>query len=157
VPRTWDQRGVVAGAEGLLVGSLVLLAGIVLVVHLWGVVQLRSDLGAAATEYLRTYGEADDPAGATSAARSAFAAALTHRTTVQGLALDEPDPDVFGPCAPATLVVRADVPGTRLPFVGRIGRSRVEVIRSELVDPHRELTPGRRFDPTRTPCVSPDA
>jgi hypothetical protein len=146
-----DERGVVAGAEGLMVGALVLITGTLLVVHLWGVVQMRSDLQAAAVEYLRTYGEADDPATATATARSALAAALGHRQLGR-LSLVEPDPTQFGPCALATLSVRTDLPGTRLPFVGPVGRTQVVVTRSELVDPHREMTAGTDFDPAATPC-----
>jgi len=151
--RVRGERGAVAGLEGLLFGSLILLGGTVLIVNAWAVIDVRQSLDTAAREYLRAYSEA--PAAATGAVDGAIAVddALDGRDALRrSLRIVAPDPSRFGPCAEATVVLSVTVPSARIPFVGAFGSTEVRVRHSELIDAHREVTSGDAFDPADTPC-----
>lgn len=149
-----DERGAVAGAEGLAVGVLVLVAGTVLVVNLWSVLATRSALDAGAREYLRTWTSAPSASSAPLLAESALRRSLdgSGRTALRPV-VDGPDPSRFGPCADATVELRAQVPAMRAPFLGTLASVGVTVRHSDLVEPHREVSSGDRYDPDTTPCA----
>ncbi len=149
-----SERGVVAGAEALAFGVLVLVVGTAVVVFAWGVLTTRATLDAAAAEYLRAYTEAADGPAAIAAGRDAALWVLHGRGRPPGgIRWDEPDPDRFGPCEPVSVTLRADSPGIRLPGGRVFGPVEVEVTHHELVDARREIRPGPDHDPTRTPCA----
>ena len=150
--RRRDERGVVAGLEGLVFGVLVLMAGTVLVVDAWSVLDTRSSLDGAAREYLRAYTEAADPRTAADEGDRAARGALDGRGTVPAVRITAPDPGRFGPCARAEVELAATVPAVRLPFVGDFGTTEIRVRHAELVDAHREVSTGADYDPTDTPC-----
>lgn len=156
--RCHGEAGFVAGLEGVVFGLLVLVAGTIVVLNAWSVLQTRRVLDGAAREYLRAYTEGDDPADARSGARRALQAVLDgeRRRPAGGpnVRLEEPDETRFGPCAEATISIWAEVPAARVPFIGTFGSTTVRVTHSELVDAHREIEPGRRYDAEVTPCGS---
>lgn len=142
------ERGLVAGAEALAVGSLVLIAGMLLLVNAWAVIDTRIALDSAAREYLRTYTEADSQAEARTRAELAALDVLDGRdATIEDLTRD------FGPCAPAAVQLTARVPAVTIPFISaQWGVRTVAVEAAELIDAHREMTPSAGYEPTGTRC-----
>jgi hypothetical protein len=147
------QAGVLAGSDGLLFATLILLCGSLVTVHVWSMIDTRAALDAAAREYLRTYTEQPDAARAARSGDAAARAVLDGRgTPLQGLRIHAPDPTTYGPCQPVTVVIEAEVPATSLPFLDDLGSRQVRVTHRELVDAHREVTSGPNHDPGSTPC-----
>jgi hypothetical protein len=153
-PRRAGQHGAVAGLEGLVFGALVLLAGSLVLVNAWAVVESRSALDTAAREYLRAYTRQADRRSALRAGEEAARLTLAGRgTRLHGLQLRVPAADSFGPCGLASVRLRARVPRASVPFLGPLGDTDVTVTHSELIGPHRELTPDPRFDAGSTACA----
>lgn len=151
--RRRGQAGVLAGSDGLLFGMLVMVAGSLLVLHLWATVDARAALDAAAREYLRTYTEQVDAAEAATAAERAARDALRARgATWTDASIEAPAPAAFGPCAPATVTMAVELPAVTLPFLDGLGARTVTVEHTELIDAHRELAAGSGYDLTRTAC-----
>jgi hypothetical protein len=150
-----SQAGVLAGSDGLLFSTLILLCGCLVTVHVWAIIDTRAALDAAAREYLRTYTEQPDAARAGTSGASAARTVLESRATpLRGLQIEAPDPTTFGPCQPVAVTIEAEVPATSLPFLDDLGSRLVRVTHRELVDPHREVTSGPNHDPSTTPCWS---
>ena len=151
--RTRSERGAVGGLEALLFGFLVLFGGAGLMINTWGVIETRTALDAASREYLRAYTAQSDPNSAAQAGSDAARRVLVERgTPLRDLVVDAPDPTLFGPCQPVEVTLTVDVDELRVPFIDRLGPSTVSVTGAELVDAHREMTPGARHDPEATPC-----
>jgi hypothetical protein len=108
-------------------------------VNLWAVVDTRAAVDGAARDYLRAYTAATTGADARASGRAAALAALGTRHGDR-LHIDDPSAD-FGPCRPATVTVRFEVPAIRAPFIGSIGTSTVTATQTELVQPY-----GRAID-----------
>lgn len=152
-PRRRGERGVVGGAEALAFGTLVLLTGTLLCIHLWSVVEARVALDAAAREYLRTYTTAaDEPSARRDALSTARVVLVARGTPHEDLRVVAPEPARFGPCGVAEVEISTTVQGARLPFVGSIAATIVTVHHRELIDAHREVSAHAEFDPTATPC-----
>jgi hypothetical protein len=150
---TRGERGVVAGLEGLVFASLILLGGTILAIDAWAVVDTRSALDGAAREYLRAYSESSDPTTATRNGEAALQQVLADRPQLRRrLRVTPPAPARFGPCSEAEVILATTVPSVRIPYVGDFGTTTVQVRHRELVDAHREVTPGAAYDPTTTPC-----
>jgi hypothetical protein len=144
----------VAGADGLLFGMLILLAGSLAFVNIWSIIDTRAALDAAAREYLRTYTEQRDPLTAATGAEQAARAVLESRgTPMRGLRIDAPPPGEFGPCALASVRLESTVPAARVPFLDQLGERTVSVEASELIDPHKEVETGDSYDADDTPCA----
>lgn len=154
LPRTFrGQSGVLAGSDGVVFGMLILLAGSLALVNIWAVIDTRAALDAAAREYLRSYTEQRSPAAASAAGAHAAQEVIARRgSPVGGLTIQEPDPSTFGPCQLAQVVIEAQVPAARLPFLDDVGTRTIRVTHRELVDPHREVIRGPAHDPSTTPC-----
>ena len=151
--RATGQAGMLAGSDGLLFAMLILLAGSLALVNIWAMIDSRAALDAAARDYLRTYTEQSDPATAAAAGERAARNLLDQRgTPLRSLRIDPPDPSLFGPCQSASVVIEAEVPAARLPFLDDLGARQIRVTHRELVDPHREMTNGPSHDPSTTPC-----
>lgn len=149
-----NQGGFVAGTESLAFGVLILVAGAILIVNAWSMVDSRLTLDAAAREYLRSYTEASDPLAATTQGRSALLRVIDGRAAlVEGLSMQEPDPASFGPCAPALLELSVDVPSIRMPFVGDFGSHQVNVRHVELINAHKQMSGGAGYKPEATACA----
>lgn len=144
----------VAGAEALAIGTVILLAGTILVVNAWTVIDTRLALEGAAREYLRAYTEADGPETAHAEADAAAGAVLEDRPRLlAGLHIDPPRPELFGPCAPAAVTMTAAVPTIGIPAI-RNGWAEhtVHVSAVELIDAHQEMTSGAAYDLDGTAC-----
>jgi hypothetical protein len=148
------QSGALAGSDGLLFATLILLAGSLAVLNIWASIDTRAALDAAAREYLRSYTEQSSPDAARDAGERAARELLARRgSTLSSLRIIAPDPARFGPCQPTTVALEAVVPAARLPFLDDLGARRIRVEHRELVDAHREVTNGHAHDPTTTPCA----
>ncbi len=148
------ERGTVAGLDALLFGTLILVAGTVLIVNLWSVVETRTALDAATREYLRTYtASADGPTAAVRADAAARTVLEQRGTPLRSLQIDPPEVARFGPCEPSRVQLNATVPAVRLPFLDDLGATVVSVSATELIPPHRELAPGPSHDRDATPCA----
>jgi hypothetical protein len=111
-----------------------------LLVNAWAVLDTHLALDAAAREYLRAYTQASSPSDAGREARRALGDVLADRERLaSSIVVVDPDPDTFGPCSPALVELRAEVPALELPFLGGLGQRSVTVRHVELVDAHREL------------------
>ncbi len=144
----------VGGAEALALATVVVLAGMILILNAWAVVENRMAIEGASREYLRAYTEADDPATAATDARRAATAVLADRPALlERLVIDPPPPELFGPCAPAGVTLSARVPSIHIPAIGtQWGEHTVSVSAVELIDAHQEMTSGHAYDRTRTAC-----
>lgn len=113
--------GAVGGLEVLPFGMLILVAGTLLVLNAWAVVDAELAVEAAAREAARAYVEAPDAAAAPGAARAAADAAVagTGRDPAR-LTLDL-GADRLVRCAVVTADTTYDVPALTLPFVGGFG------------------------------------
>jgi hypothetical protein len=148
------QTGALAGSDGLLFATLILLGGSLALLNVWAIIDTRAALDAAARDYLRSYTEQSSPEAAADAGERAARELLEQRGTPLGsLRIIVPDTARFGPCEPALVALEAVVPAARLPFLDDLGARRIRVEHRELVDPHREVTTGHAHDPTTTPCA----
>lgn len=148
------ERAMAAGAEALALGTLVLLAGTIMVTNAWAVIDTNMALEAAAREYLRAYTEADEPTAAAANGDTAARAVLQDRPGVLGrLRVVPPSPETFGPCAPAAVTVSARVPAIRIPAIdAQWGEHTVSISAVELIDAHQEMVSGPAYDRAGTAC-----
>lgn len=141
--RRRGERGQAGGMEVLPFGLLVFVAGTLLLVNIWGVVDSRFAADAAAREAARWVVESasrgttpeEVRAGANEVARATMA---DHgRRGELEVRVDPPDA-TFVRCERIRVTVVAGVPAIRLPFLGGFARAfEVRATRSEIVDPTR--------------------
>ncbi|HMK11217.1 MAG TPA: hypothetical protein VK461_06530 [Acidimicrobiales bacterium] len=136
--RLRGDAGQAGGFEALPFGVLIFVAGVLLVVNLWAIVDAKLTVTAAAREAARVYVEAPDASeaepSALAAARSEIAARgrVAERSTVRVAG------DGFARCRMVTIEVSYVVPTITLPFVGGWGDGvRVTARHGEIVDPYR--------------------
>lgn len=140
------DEGAVAGLEALAFGALIFVAGTLLIVNAWGVIDAKFAVSAAAREATRSFVEA--PGASVADARSqAHDAAL--RTLVGHGKAGVPHIEVamagetpgggLVRCAPVVATVRYHVPSLFVPFVGTFGGHgfAVQGTYTEVVDPFR--------------------
>ncbi|MEI7887439.1 MAG: hypothetical protein WCJ04_08610 [Actinomycetes bacterium] len=150
-----NERGAVGGGEGVIFGMLILVAGTLVILNLWSVLNTRMALDAAASEYLRTYTEQQNFFQARVVGEAAARESLTQRgISPSRVAIQPTEPEGFGPCAQAEVQLSTQVPWIRVPFIGGSGTTTVRVTQSELIDAHREVTPSANFLQFSTPCAS---
>ena len=136
--RCRGDGGFVGGSEVLPFGLLIFVAGILIIVNAWAVVDTKMTLDSAAQVVSRTISEADqlDTAAIDDLARR----------TVADLGLDpgpvtvqiEPADAALVRCQRVTVTLGYPVPAVTLPILGRIGETiDVHATASELVDPYR--------------------
>jgi len=146
--RRRGERGQAGGMEVLPFGLLVFVAGTLLLVNIWGVVDTKFAADAAAREATRwvvesvgrgVSGEAVE-AGATEVA----AATMADHGKRQPVHVDVGPPGAtFVRCERITVAVETSVPAIRLPFLGGFGRPfAVRATHAELVDPTRSGVEG---------------
>lgn len=133
-----DERGQVAGLEGLVFGVLLFMFGTLLVVNAWAVVDAKLAASAAAREATRAFVEAGSPeaavADAEGAGRRAFAG-YGRSTDRAELRLVE---GALARCVPVTFEAAYRLPALQVPVLGGLGEGfRVAARHSEVVDPHR--------------------
>lgn len=138
------EDGFVAGADTLIVGTLVFLAALIIVINGWAVMDGKFAIDAAARETARYLVEAPAPAtGATMAqARQVAANAMTaHGKNPAMIVVTLPSlARVNQRCGRVTVVVQGSVSTIRVPFVPVSTFGRVVTITSdhtEVVDPFR--------------------
>jgi Flp pilus assembly protein TadG len=127
--------GFVAGGEMIVIGLVAMMAGILLMVELWAVLDTRIAVDDAAREAARAYVEAPDHAHALTAARAAAQSVLNDRgriAVVTGRLVDQP----WSRCARVEVEVQAVVARIVMPG-GGVGSTTVTGRHSELVDPYR--------------------
>jgi hypothetical protein len=141
---TWrhDDRGQVGGIEVLPFGFLIFVAGTLLIVNAWAVVDARLAVSAAAREATRAYVEAPDGAAAAAAAeRRATETLVAYGRGEPGrvhLRPAEVEGGEFGRCRRIRITVTYDVPALTLPFLGGFGHAiTATATHSEIVDPFR--------------------
>ncbi len=146
--RTGD-RGQVAGIEALPFGLLIFVAGTLLLVNIWGVVDAKFATDAAsreATRYVVESARLDrDPATIRAGAQAVAQRTLedhgrrrppTVRIRPEGVRLER--------CDRIQVTVATQVPAIRLPFFGGFGEAfEIVATHSELVDPTRSGLDGR--------------
>jgi len=145
LPALGDEGGVIGGAEILPFGFLVFVVGTLLLLNVWGVIDGKLAAGAAAREAARAYVESPGPAEVAmeDAVGAATAAFEGHRIRTDTLSVRAIDSTAFERCATATFEITYAVPTIRLPWIGGLGGSAVEVRarHSEVVDPYRDGVP----------------
>lgn len=141
--RRHGERGQAGGMEVLPFGLLIFVAGTLLLVNIWGVVDSRFAADAAAREAARWVVEsasrATTPeevrAGAVEVARATMA---DHGREGELEVRIDPPGAAFVRCERIRVTVVAEVPAIRLPFLGGFARTfEVQASRSEIVDPTR--------------------
>jgi hypothetical protein len=138
--RCRGDAGQVGGIEVLPFGFLVFISVTLLFVNVWGVIDAKFAVSAAAREASRAFVEADSGSAAVEAAIRRGNETLDafgrggERATVRPPVLAEP----FGRCVRVTITVAYEVPVIAVPFLGGFGSlSPVESTSSEIVDPFR--------------------
>lgn len=148
-----DERGFVAGADGLIFGVAVFVLGSLVILNLWALIEARNTANSVAREYLRAYTEAPDAdTAAVSASMAGDRAFDASSGDLWSYSVDAPSGSTFGPCAPATVTVQVRVPGIAVPVIRGVGAREIEVTRTELIDPYRGLTRGPSYERAGTPC-----
>ncbi len=136
--RVDGDHGFIGGSEVLPFGLLIFVAGILIIVNAWAVVDTKMALDSAAQVMSRTISEEDR---LDSAALETLA-----RETVADLGLDpgpirvevDPADTTLVRCQRVTVTLSYPVPALTLPVLGRIGETiDVHATASELVDPYR--------------------
>lgn len=149
IARRNGERGQVAGIEALPFGLLVFVAGALLLVNFWGVVDTKFAADSAAREATRHIVEVarldvDDRtlvADARAAAERTFADHGKHGALQVDVSAEN---DVFERCSRVQVRVTTSVPAIRLPFFGGFGEAfEIVATHSELVDPTRSGVAGR--------------
>jgi len=153
--RRHGERGAVGGGEGVIFGMLILVAGTLVILNLWALLDTRMALDSAAAEYLRTYTEQQGFFQARYTADVALKDTLTQRGfSPDRVSIRVGEPQGFGPCAEVTVQLSTQVPWARVPFIGGAGSTSVSVTQSELIDAHREVTNSANFAQFATPCAT---
>ena len=142
--RTGD-RGAVGGIEVLPFGFLTFVAATLLIANVWGVIDARFAVAAAARDASRAYVEAPDEAGAAAASRASATETLAAFGRADDRAvIGEPTlTAAFGRCARVTITVSYRVPAITIPFLAGWGNLEPVTARATaLVDPFRSGLPG---------------
>ena len=138
-----DERGQ-GGLEVLPFAFLVLVAGALLVVNVWAVIDAKLATESASREAVRAYVEAISAADAhddaVAAARDAIAG---HHRDPDAARYAGPDGSALVRCRRVTWTVEYDVPSLTLPFIGGFGPSFITArsAHSEVVDAYRSGLP----------------
>lgn len=142
------ERGQVAGIEVLPFGLLVFIAGGLLLVNIWGVVDTKFATDAAAREAARHVVESaradiDDAIIRTEATMIARQTMADHGKDSGADVTVTPQGPLLR-CQRIQVTVSTEVPAIRIPFVGGYGSPfTVDATHSELVDPTRSGVAGR--------------
>jgi hypothetical protein len=148
VKRRTDLRsdaGFIGGTEVLPFGILIFVAGTLMIMNLWAVLDTKMAVNGASREGARAVAESNDDADARAkAGTTAVEALTTHGRTPNGGVAVTYDGAGWRPCARATVTVTQNVPLINLPFIGAMGGPTMPVVstHTELVDPYRSRTTG---------------
>lgn len=138
--RCRGDDGQVGGIEVLPFGFLVFVSATLLFVNVWGVIDAKFAVTAAAREAVRAFAESDtESAGMTASHRRGMETLDAYgrggtRAVVETPVLDGP----FARCSRVTIRVTYAVPVIAIPFLGGFGSlAPVESTATEVVDPFR--------------------
>lgn len=145
VRRARGEDGVVGGVEVLPLAVLILVAGALVVMNGWALVDAHLAVASAAREAIRTYTEAADDNSGWAAAQEAAARVMagggrdaTH-FTLSGRADGAGGERLFERCRRVTVTASYRVPAVAVPLLGGFGRgTTVQATATELVDPYRD-------------------
>jgi Flp pilus assembly protein TadG len=136
-----DERGQL-GIEALAFGLLIFVAGTLVFVNGWALVDAKLAAASAAREAARTYVEANNAAAALPAAEQAGRDALAGYGRDPAGSTFTLSEGSLGRCLRIEIEVRTHAPLIRIPWVGDAGSYTVVARHSELVDPYRTGLPG---------------
>lgn len=144
----WSREdGFIAGADTLIVGTLVFVTGLVIIINTWSLMDSKFAVDAAARETVRYLAEA--PVGLSNEAMENHARDIANATmaghgkdpAVTVIQVDLPSmAQVRTRCARITVSVTQKVPTMRVPFVGSSAFGNLWSVTSdhtEIVDPFR--------------------
>lgn len=137
-----DERGQFAGVEAVPFGFLVVVVGVLLIANVWGVIDAKLAVAAAAREATRAYVEApagsDPMAAAQRAANNAIRGFGREPGRLRLRALEA----TFARCARVRFEATYPVPALVIPWVGGYGDGFDASARhGEVVDPYRDGLP----------------
>lgn len=137
------ERGAVGGLEALPFSVLIFVAGSLLLLNAWGVIDAKLAVTSAAREATRTYAEAGDPvAGDAAARRVAREAVSSYGRDPDRLELSPPQ-GAFARCSRVGYTATYPVPAIRVPFLGGFGDGfEVSATHTERIDDLRSGLPG---------------
>ncbi|CAN5734163.1 hypothetical protein BH10ACT1_BH10ACT1_00600 [soil metagenome] len=132
------ESGMAGGIEVIPFGVLIFVAGTLLIVNAWAVVDAKLAVEASAREAGRAYVEAPDVATAERDAGRAARDSLSGSGRDPGRMHLTDDHPVFERCAVVEHEVTYEVPALTIPFVGGFGRgTTVHGRHREVIDPYR--------------------
>lgn len=143
------DRGQVAGIEALPFGLLIFVAGSLLLVNMWGVVDCKFAADAAAREAARYVVESArldrDPAEVRAGAEAVALRTLRDHGRERPPSVHvRPEDALLQRCERIQVTVSTKVPAIQLPFFGGFGESfDIVATHSELIDPTRSGVGGR--------------
>ena len=142
--RCHSDTGQVGGIEVLPFGFLIFVSATLLFVNVWGVIDAKFAVTAAAREAARAYIESDTAAEAIAESqRRATETLAAYGRDGERATVGEPQPaGPFGRCTRVTIVVGYEVPAIAIPFIGGFGSIAVESSYTGVVDPFRDGLPG---------------
>lgn len=133
-----DERGQIAGLEGLVFGMLLFVFGTLLVVNAWAVVDAKLASSAAAREATRAFVEGRVPDEAARAAEAAGRAAFAGYGRSPARAELRLVEGALARCSRVVFEASYRLPALRIPVLGGLGEGfRVTSRHAELVDPYR--------------------
>ena len=142
-----DERGQVAGLEGLLFGVLVFVFGTLLVANAWAVVDAKSAAVAAAREATRAFVESAGAGGADERAVEAGMLAFEGHGRRRARAAVVRVAGDLRRCDRVVYEARYVVPLVSIPVIGGVGTGfRVTARHAEVVDPYRAGLGGEAAD-----------
>jgi hypothetical protein len=142
--RVRDERGAIAGVEGLFFGVLIFVMGTLLVTNAWNVVDSKLATTASAREATRAYVEADNRNSALDAAQAgAMESMAGHGYRGAELSVLEDTRPGYQRCGTVTLGVTTEVDRIALPLIsGSGGTITISSTHTEVIDPYRSGLPG---------------
>lgn len=127
----------------MLFGTLIFVAGGLLVAGVWATIDTKLALAAAARVAATSYVQAASPASAASAAVATADVALRGWGLTPSRAQLETRAGPWARCSRVTITIRYPAPGIRLPWIGKFDASADVAARaSELIGPYRSGIPG---------------
>lgn len=136
--RRHDDRGIVAGSDMLIFGTVAFVLGSLLIMNVWAVIDSSLAVSAAAREGARAFAETGDDVGTARSAASASAQQVMsdYGKTNSPVVVTASSPD-YGRCAFVTVTVEYDVALVSLPLFGDLGDRTASSSHSTRVDAWR--------------------
>lgn len=135
------ERGAIGGLEALPFSVLIFVAGTLLLMSAWAVIDTTQAAGAAAREGARALSEStESDAGRIAAERAAAEAFAAHGGDPSALTVSI-DGDLRR-CGPVRVRVRVTEPAIAIPLIGGLGPTEITASHTERVESLRSGLPG---------------